>query len=84
VTLHIYTAGPADAVGTQIASLTRTFKMPYRPSANPVKCAGNGGWYRMGSCFHGKLFKITFPLRGVTIPSKAIASVSFNTTNYGA
>ncbi len=84
VTLHIYTAGAGDAVGTQIASLTKTFKMPYRPSANATKCAGNGGWYRMGSCFHGKLFKIAFPLRGVSIPSKAIVSVSFNTTDYGA
>jgi hypothetical protein len=84
VTLHIYTAGPGDAVGTQIASLTKTFKMPYRPSANPTRCAGNGGWYRMGNCFHGKLFKIAFVLKGVSIPSKAIVSVAFNTSDYGA
>lgn len=84
ITLHVYTAGAGDAVGAQIASLTKTFKIPYRPSANAVKCAGNGGWYKMGSCFHGKLFKITFPLKGVSIPSKAIIGVSFNTTNYGA
>jgi len=44
VTLHIYTAGPGDSVGTQIVSLTKTFKMPYRPSASP-QCAGNGGWH---------------------------------------
>jgi hypothetical protein len=84
VTLHIYSAGTGDSVGTQVASLTKTFKMPYRPSANPTKCAGNGGWFKMGSCFHGKLFKITFVLKGVTIPSKAIVSVAFNTTDYGA
>ena len=30
----------------------------------------------MGKCFHGKLFKIVFALRGVTLPSKAIISVS--------
>ncbi len=84
VTLHVYAAGAGDSVGTQIASLTKTFKMPYRPSANATKCAGNGGWYRMGNCYHGKLFKIAFPLRGVSIPSKAIVSVSFNTTDYGA
>jgi hypothetical protein len=83
VTLHIYTAGAGDSVGTQIASLTKTFKMPYRPSASP-KCAGNGGWYKMGTCFHGKLFRISFPLRGVSLPSKDIISVSFNTQNYGA
>ncbi|HEV2973738.1 MAG TPA: hypothetical protein VGX69_01925 [Solirubrobacteraceae bacterium] len=84
VTLHIYAAGAGDAVGTQIASLTKTFKMPYRPSANATRCAGNGGWYRAGSCFHGKLFKIAFPLKGVSIPSKTIVSVSFNTSDYGA
>jgi hypothetical protein len=83
ITLHIYTAGAGDSVGTQIASLTKTFKIPYRPSASS-KCTGNGGWYKMGSCFHGKLFKIAFPLKGVSIPSKAIVSVAFNTTDYGA
>jgi hypothetical protein len=84
VTLHIYAAGPGDSVGTQIAKLTRTFKMPYRPSYNYVRCTGNGGWFRSGHCFHGQLFKINFLLKGVAIPSKAIVSVSFNTTNYGA
>jgi hypothetical protein len=85
VTLHIYTAGTGDSVGTQVASLTRTFKMPYRPSANAA-CTGAhlGGWMKMGECFHGRLFKITFVLKGVTIPSKAIVSVAFNTTDYGA
>ena len=85
VTLHIYTAGGGDSVGTQIASLTKTFKMPYRPSASP-KCTGEsaGGWYRKGECFHGRLFKITFTMRGVTLPSKAIISVSYNTSDYGS
>lgn len=84
VTLNIYTPGVGDSVGTQIASLTKTFKMPYRPSANPTKCVGNGGWYKMGSCFHGKLFKINFVLKGVTIPSKVIVSVAYNTSDHGA
>jgi hypothetical protein len=85
ITLHIYTAGAGDSVGTQIASLTRTFKIPYRPTANPG-CTGEGlgGWKSMGNCYHGKLFKATFVLKGVSIPSKAIVSVAFNTTDYGA
>jgi hypothetical protein len=85
ITLHIYTAGTGDSVGTQIASLTKTFKIPYRPSANPG-CIGEGlgGWKKMGECFHGKLFKINFVLRGITLPSKDIISVAFNTQNYGA
>ena len=85
VTLHVYAAGTGDSVGTQVASLTRTFKMPYRPSANAA-CTGEalGGYMKMGTCFHGKLFKIAFLLKGVSIPSKAIVSVAFNTTDFGA
>jgi hypothetical protein len=85
VTLRVYTVGAGNAVGTQIARLTKTFKMPYRPSAN-AGCTGEhlGGWKAMGKCFHGRLFRIAFVLRGVTLPSKAIISVAFNTTDYGA
>jgi hypothetical protein len=84
VTLHIYTVGPANTVGTQVAGLTKTFKMPYRPSGSP-KCTGGsaGSWYSKGQCYHGKLFRIKFVLKGVTLPSKAIISVSYNTSNYG-
>jgi hypothetical protein len=84
VTLHIYAVGVNNSVGTEVARITKNFKMPYRPSANNLKCAGNGGWFHMGTCFHGKLFTITYALRGVAVPSKAIISVSFNTTDYGA
>ena len=85
VTLRIYTVGAGNTVGTQIAGLTRSFKMPYRPTAS-TKCKGEhlGGWYRGGNCYHGKLFKISFVLKGVTVPSKAIVSVAYNTSDYGA
>jgi hypothetical protein len=59
------------------------FKMPYRPSASP-KCTGNGGWYHMGTCYHGKLFKVSFVLKGVTLPTKSIVALAYNTSNYGA
>jgi len=83
VTLHIYTVGPENSVGTLVASITKTFKMPYRPSANPTKCPGEGGWYMMGNCFHGKLFKIAFPLKGVVLPKPAIVAVAYNTSDFG-
>jgi hypothetical protein len=85
ITLHIYTVGTANAVGTQVAGLTKTFKMPYRPSASP-RCTGSstGGYFAGGSCWHGKAFKIVFALRGVTLPRPAILSVSYNTSGYGA
>ena len=81
VTLHVYNVGTLNAVGTQVVSVTRTFSMPFRPSDSP-KCTG-GTWYAKGQCYHGKLFKITFPLKGVALPSKAIISVAFNTSGYG-
>lgn len=87
VTLHIYSVGTANAVGTQVAQLTKTFKMPYRPSQNNVKCTGGskGAWYKASTkeCFHGKFFKITFVLKGVSLPPKAIISVSYDTSDYG-
>jgi hypothetical protein len=82
VTLHIYNVGTLNAVGTQITSLTKTFNMPFRPS-DSAKCTG-GRWYAKGQCYHGKLFRITFPLKGVVLPSKAIISVAYNTSGYGA
>jgi hypothetical protein len=37
----------------------------------------------MGQCFSGKLFKLTFNLKEVLLPTKMIISVSFNTSDYG-
>jgi hypothetical protein len=88
ITLDIYEAGPGNSVGAKLVTLTQTFAIPYRPSADNVKCVGNGGWSKGKSCFHGKLFKIKFSKLGtnkapVTLPSKAIVSVAYNTTDHG-
>ncbi|HWG09199.1 MAG TPA: hypothetical protein VN672_09350 [Solirubrobacteraceae bacterium] len=84
VTLHVYTVGPENSVGTLVAAITKTFKMPYRPSANATKCPGNGGWWNMGHCYHGKAFKIGFMLKGAVLPKPAIIAVAYNTSDYGA
>jgi hypothetical protein len=85
VTLRIYTVGVANALGTQIAQVTKKFKMPYRPSASTrCKGASAGAWYFRGQCFNGKLFKIAFTLKGVVLPAKSIISVAYNTSGYGA
>jgi hypothetical protein len=88
ITLNVYEVGPSNTVGAKIVTLTQTFAIPYRPSADKVHCVGNGGWYRAKSCFHGKLFKITFSKLGshkapLTLPAKAIVSVAYNTTDHG-
>ena len=73
-------------MGAQIGTVTQTFNIPFRPSANNKKCTGPdlGKWFHAGTCFKGKATKVTFNLTGVKLPSKAIVSVAFNTTNYGA
>ena len=84
VTLKVYVPNPDGSVGRQIAQMTQTFKMPYRPSTNLTKCKATGGWYSAGKCYNGKLFKITFTVRGVYLSENAIISVAYNTSHYGA
>lgn len=91
ITLNIYSVGPENSVGPKLVTVTQNFAVPYRPSADNSKCAGNGGWFKTGKnggCFHGKLFKLSFAKLGsgkspVTIPAKSIVSVAFNTFTHG-
>jgi len=80
VTLKVYSSEPDGSVGSLVTESTQTFKMPYRKTASE-KCEG-GGWGP--ECFHGLLFTITFQLDNVSIPSNAIVSVAYNTSDYGA
>jgi hypothetical protein len=87
VTLNVYSVGPGGSVGTKLVTVTQTFAVPYRPSAD-ARCTGNGGWFKKGDCFHGKLFKIKFAKLGnnkspVTLPANSIVSVAFNTFTHG-
>jgi hypothetical protein len=91
VTLNVNAVGPGNAVGPLIASLTKQFTMPYRPSQNDKKCKNEhgeptGAWYDTVSkeCSHGKEFRITFGLGKLTLPNEAILSIAYNTSDYGA
>lgn len=85
ITLNVYEVGPGRAPGALIGSKTSTFKIPYRPSPSK-KCTltseGVVGW--SSHCWSGKAFKIKFALEGLALPSQAIISVAYNTTDYGA
>lgn len=92
ITLNIYSVGAANSVGTKLVTLTQDFAIPYRPSADNVNCAGNGGWFKKqgksGTCFHGLLNKISFSKLGttkapLTLPEKVIVSIAFNTFTHG-
>ena len=87
ITLKVYEVGPANTVGSLVYESTQTFTIPDRPSENKRKCTGEnaGGWYDgvEGKCYAGKLFKIHFQLGNAQLPSRAIVSVAYNTTDWG-
>ncbi|HEY8186109.1 MAG TPA: hypothetical protein VIF64_08575 [Pyrinomonadaceae bacterium] len=87
ITLNIYNVVAGNQVGTLIGSVTQTFAIPYRPSADNVNCTGAnvGKWYDASSntCFNGKASDITFSLSGLTVPNQVIFGVAYNTTHYG-
>ncbi|HUA75062.1 MAG TPA: hypothetical protein VL988_09930 [Solirubrobacteraceae bacterium] len=83
ITLNINEVGAGEEPGALVGSLTQTFNIPYRPSANNKKCTG-GRWSKGGECFNGKATKITFDLMGVKLPQKAILSVAYSTSDYGS
>jgi hypothetical protein len=88
ITLSINQLGPFGEVGPLLKTVTKTFNMPYRPSESRFQCknshgAPTGAYYFRGQCFHGKYFRITFGLSKFVWPSKAIISISYNTSGYG-
>lgn len=89
ITLNIYDVGPGNTVGAKIGSVTKTFKLPYRPSENDVECVSKsyekGTWFDAATnrCYHGMAFAITFKTVHVELRQKAIVTVSYNTSNHG-
>jgi hypothetical protein len=95
ITLNLYQA-PSNpnsnngAPGTLILSVTKTFAIPYRPSANNTKCVGaeSGAWFdtKLGECFNGMATNITFSLSSLklTLPKTLVFGIAYNTSDYGA
>ena len=88
VTLNVYAVGAEGAPGALLASVTQTFQMPYRPSANHTKCPQtgpeeSGKYFRKGECLHERAFRIVFPHVPLKLPEKAIITVAYNTSQYG-
>jgi hypothetical protein len=90
VTLTLYQIHPSDPnlPGPVIASRTRTFSMPYRPSANPTKCGtGATQWYSSADddCYNGKAFKITFNFArpNLVLPDELIYGIAYDTSTSG-
>jgi len=84
LTVNVYEVGTEGSVGAKLASGSKTFKMPYRPSASP-KCTGAqaGEWSGKGGCWHGKAFKVSLSLKAAHLPNQVIVSVAYNTSHHG-
>ena len=97
ITLNIYQANATspraqpDAPGSGlpgalIKSITKTFSIPYRPSASS-KCTGGslGDWFdsKNSTCFAGFMTNIKFDL-GVKLPQTIVFGIAYNTSQYGA
>ncbi len=84
ITLNIYNVGAGNAPGTLVATTTKTFNIPYRPSADSTNCTGGnaGKWFDGTTCFNGLATPVSFDVTG-TLPNSAIISVAYNTTHYG-
>jgi hypothetical protein len=82
VTISVYEVGE---LSTAIATKTKSYKIPYRPSAEPAHCSGEfaGTWYDEASkeCFNGYAFPISLKLKLQRVPKKAIVTVSYPTTS---
>jgi hypothetical protein len=84
ITLNVYEVGAGNAPGNKIDSVTQNVAVPYRPSANkrcPLTAEGVVGW--SNNCWSGKAFTVKFSLPSIELPSKAILSIAYNTTDYG-
>jgi hypothetical protein len=86
VTIRIYGAGPGELAEPPLAEKTKTVKMSYRPSSNPVLCPGGEKWYLESTkeCSHGYAFPIAIKVKSKKLPKNAIVTVSYPTTSVPA
>ena len=89
LTLNIYSVGPGPAfsVGPKIGTVTQTFAIPFRPSANAT-CPDPKQWKdALGFCYNGIATVVNFNLLSagvpVYLPNQAIVSITFNTSTAG-
>jgi hypothetical protein len=90
MTLHIYKASSTDTSsgettpGRLLVAVTKTFKIPYRPSVSSF-CSG-GEWFKNGQgCFNGLAHTIAFTLTGLKtkLPRDVVYGISYNSDNSG-
>ena len=88
ITLNLYNAPATGTIvpGSLIVSVTKTFTIPYRPSANAVKCpSAPTEWFDGRQCDNGKAHNIVFSLATlhITLPQDIVFGIAYNTTTWG-
>lgn len=88
ITVNVYAANPDNSVGDLLATDTQSFRIPFRPSADPANCGtGTSAWYDAADnhCYNGFAHNISWDLggRNVTLPDRVIVSVMYNTSHHG-
>ncbi len=93
ITLNVYKASTTDSgtgettPGGLLLTVTKTFAIPYRPSASSHCTGGDAGkWFKNGQgCFSGLAHNITFTLSGLKtkLPKDVVWGVSYNSDTSG-
>ncbi|SFL89050.1 PKD domain-containing protein [Variovorax sp. OV329] len=84
---HPVTIRLLDASGHELTTLTKTFAMPYRPTADAT-CTDPKQWRAAADnkCYNGFAFKLNFDLSDLklVLPDTVIYEVAYNTQHRGA
>ena len=87
ITLYNVAGTPAaPTVGSVIATLTDTFTIPFRPSADPTNCTGPnaGRWFDGTTCLTGIAVVVDFAFpAGIILPDTLIWGIAYNTATTG-
>lgn len=87
ITLNLYNAPTTGTVvpGSLIVSVTTTFAIPYRPSADNVNCTGGAWPDGTQGCFNGLAHNMVFRLAPlhITLPQDFVLGIAYNTSQYG-
>lgn len=93
ITVNIYGVTYVGDVATPsglLATITKTFDIPYRPTSTPALCGGDATeWYdsKGKTCYGGLAVPVDVDFSSFQIPIPAndriIVTVAYNTTSYG-
>jgi len=89
ITVNVYAVDntKTSRVGNLLATQTKTFNVPYRPSSDHVRCPDGERFYSQvdAACVHGLANVIVFDFTGPrpNLPPQTIVSLVYNTSHYG-